>query len=455
MPKLTHSVPKYRLHRASGQAVVTLHGQVVYLGPWQSRASKVAYDQVVGEWLARGREPPPTQSGLTVVELVARFWRFAKTYYVKHGRPTGELDNYRDAVRLLKQHYGKTLVADFGPLRLKAIRTKLIDSGLSRKVINARVRRIRRVFKWGVAEELVPAVIHHALADVEGLKKGRTLARETESVKPVDDAVVEATLPYLPPVVADMVRFQRLTGCRPSEVCLLRPSEVDRSTEVWAYRPDSHKTEYLDHAKVIFVGPRAQAVLAPYLLRDADSFCFSPKEGESRRKALLRERRKSKVQPSQVNRRKRRPKSGPSDRYDRKSYLTAVHRACDRAFGTELVPFGFDELRKQYENGKLDDRDLIRCGNRDRWKRVRSEICLKETEELVDTKEKADEAWHVKRAVPRWSPSQLRHTAGTQIRSRYGLEAAQVVLGHRRADVTQIYAERDLQKAASIVKAIG
>jgi integrase len=55
----------------------------------------------------------------------------------------------------------------------------------------------------------------------------------------------------------------------------------------------------------------------------------------------------------------------------------------------------------------------------------------------------------------RWSPNRLRHTAGTQIRKRYGLEAAQVALGHKMADVTQIYAERDLALAAKVMREVG
>ena len=55
----------------------------------------------------------------------------------------------------------------------------------------------------------------------------------------------------------------------------------------------------------------------------------------------------------------------------------------------------------------------------------------------------------------RWSPNRLRHSAGTEIRKRYGLEAAQVILGHASADVTQVYAERDLQKAVEIMREVG
>jgi integrase len=57
--------------------------------------------------------------------------------------------------------------------------------------------------------------------------------------------------------------------------------------------------------------------------------------------------------------------------------------------------------------------------------------------------------------VPVWTPLQLRHTAATMIRSRFGLEAAQTVLGHAKADTTQIYAERDLARAHAVMAEIG
>ena len=42
-----------------------------------------------------------------------------------------------------------------------------------------------------------------------------------------------------------------------------------------------------------------------------------------------------------------------------------------------------------------------------------------------------------------WAPNRLRHTRATEVRKQFGLEAAQVILGHAKADVTQVYAERD------------
>ena len=54
-----------------------------------------------------------------------------------------------------------------------------------------------------------------------------------------------------------------------------------------------------------------------------------------------------------------------------------------------------------------------------------------------------------------WSPNQLRHTAATEIRREFGLEAAQVIRGHSQANVTQVYAERDNAKGVEVAKRIG
>ncbi len=65
---------------------------------------------------------------------------------------------------------------------------------------------------------------------------------------------------------------------------------VDRANEIWEIRLDDHKTAHHGLDRTIFVGPNAQAILLPYLLREADSFCFDPSEGErkaSRRKTCI------------------------------------------------------------------------------------------------------------------------------------------------------------------------
>jgi hypothetical protein len=83
--------------------------------------------------------------------------------------------------------------------------------------------------------------------------------------------------------------------------CLLRPFDIDMSHPAcWVYRPGSdrgphgaHKTAHHGHDHPIFIGPRAQAILRPYLDTKLDAYCFSPAESEHRRSADRRQMRKT------------------------------------------------------------------------------------------------------------------------------------------------------------------
>ena len=125
-------------------------------------------------------------------------------------------------------------------------------------------------------------------------RKGRSAAREPEAVKPVDEQTIQASLQHLPVVVADMVRFQQLTGCRPGELFVLRPCDVDRSSDIWTYCPGSHKTQHHDHVRRVHIGPQAQSILHPYLFRCPQDYCFSPADSERQR---LRDRHARRATP--------------------------------------------------------------------------------------------------------------------------------------------------------------
>ena len=57
--------------------------------------------------------------------------------------------------------------------------------------------------------------------------------------------------------------------------------------------------------------------------------------------------------------------------------------------------------------------------------------------------------------IPVFTMHAIRHTAGTRIRKEFGLEAAQLLLGHAKADVTQVYAETNAAKAVEVARKIG
>lgn len=208
--------------------------------------------------------------------------------------------------------------------------------------------------------------------------------RESQPVKPVADTLVEKTLAHTTNVVGDMIRFQRLTGCRPGEVCKIVPGMIDRSKKVWMVDLDKHKTAWRGKKRTIFVGPKAQAILLPYLLRGTDEPCFSPIESERQR---LEAKHAARVTPPLCgnfpgSNRSRKPRRAPTKEFTAGTYARSIRNVCERE------------------------------------------------------------------SITPWSPNQLRHTAATEIRKEHGLETSQIVLGHSSADVTQIYAERDMERGA-------
>lgn len=387
-------IPSYRLHKARGLAVVSLRGRDVYLGPYGSDESKAAYERVIRELTVSRGVDPDQRDRLTVAEFVLIYWRHAQTYY-----PPGTLGStIKPALRRLRRHFGETLVKDFGPLRLKALRLALLEERdgkgrrLSRRYINDTIAQVRAFFKWGVGEELVAPTVHQGLAAVDGLRPGRTDAPDPEPIAPVSDEHVEAVLPHLPPVIADMVRVQRLTGMRPGEVCAMTTGELDVTGDIWLYQPRKHKTAHHGKRRTVAIGPRAQEILRPYLKTDPSTPLFSPRRSEEERKLIARQNRKSKVTPSQRKRdasRSAKPKRLYRDRYNTSAYALPIARACQRL------------------------------------------------------------------GVPQWSPNQLRHTRATELRKQFGLDVAGSVLGHSRLDTTQIYAEQDREKAMEAARKTG
>lgn len=425
MPKLSKSVPAYRLHRATRQAVVTINGRDHYLGPHRSKASLVEYDRLISEWLASGRSASygKPEASLSIAELLAAYLAHAKGYYGEGSR--GEYANMIVAVRPLKELYSRQPADSFGPLELKAIRQRFIDAGHCRSNINANVRRVVRVFRWAASEALLPPTVAQSLAMVPGLRRGRSEAPEGKKVRPVEAEIVEATLPHLSPTVRAMVELQLLTGMRPGELVIMRPADIDRTGEVWEYRPRQHKNIHRDMDRVVYLGPKAQDILRPFLLRPAESFCFSPAEAEAKRRAELSARRTTPL--SCGNRvgtnRVRKPRRKPGDFYPLDSYRWAIYRACDAAFPPP------DHLARR-------DGESVK-----RWQ-----------ERLSEAERKELAAWQ---SAHRWSMNQLRHSLATKVRRKFDLESAKVLLGHSDLNTSGIYAEQDRKRAVEVAKLIG
>lgn len=398
-------IPKYRKH-SSGQARVTLGGRTYYLGKYGSKASRDEYNRLVGEFIANSGTiiPANARGDLSIAELMLAYVRWARGHY---GRDSTEFDKIKRIIRRTKKTYSRTKASDFGYAQFEAVRKSLVADGNGRTYINESMFRLVRIFKWSASRGLIPAMVPQALSMIEPLKCGRTEAPEPTPVRPVDPDIVEQTLPFLSRVVADMVQTQFLTSCRPGEVCRITPGMIDRSGDVWEINLKEHKTAHRGKSRTLYVGPRAQKILASYLLRPDDQHCFRPVDSERQRRIVQHSERKTPIGygNSPGTNRKRKPRWSPGESYNSNTYRKAVQRACDKAFPPP------DDLPDEQ----------VREWNREH----------------------------------RWSPNQLRHTAGTLIRRTEGIEAARLLLGHSDAQVTTIYAEADRQKAIDAALRVG
>ncbi len=417
MSQPRNSQPRMLRHPRTNRAFIFIrdeHGKrrQVALGEWDSQEAQRRFHQELARWHARQRGGEAVaaliaaehDANLTIADAVARWLVYCEGYY-RHpdGSPTSEAASCEVAVDPLLELFADEPAREFGSKKLRTVRERMIAGdpevaakqrrGWCRTVANLATGRIRRCFKWLASEELVSASVHASLCTLPPLKRGRTEARESKPTKPVSDADVAATLPHLPPVVADMVRVQHLVGMRPGELCAMTTAELDRSESVtagcWVFRPSQSKLSYRGRAVEYPIGPRVVAILSRYIKADPAAPMFSPSESEQQRREELRAARKTKVQPSQENRRLAQPRHTPGDRYDTMAYGHAVRRAAKRA------------------------------------------------------------------GVETWSPHALRRAVATRIRAKFGAEAARAMLAHQSLDMTALYAHRDLKTGMEIASKIG
>jgi integrase len=264
---------------------------------------------------------------------MAAYVLHAKSYYRGvDGQPTSEYRSVKTSLRDLRRLYEDCPLEQFGAAQLKAVRQAMIVRGWNRAVVNQAVRRIKAMFRWGVEEGLVtdPAVWHR-VASVRALQRGRCDAPEPEPVTGVSPDVVERTLPYLLPHLAAVVRLQQLTGARPGEILRMRWGEIDQSGPLWFYRPAKHKNAWREQPLVIPLNAHAQFILRHYWRDNPEEPIFQPREAMAMRNAIRRAKRKTKVQPSQVNRAVAAPRKRPGVEYTTMAYGHAIRAACRAA----------------------------------------------------------------------------------------------------------------------------
>lgn len=428
------ALPVMRRHKPSNTARIVIDGKVYSLGRWGTDEARMRFDTFIAAYVTSGRtsidaaraalaapvaavrpatalravvapiapSPAPTnaEAGLTVGELAARYLRHIQATKPKY-RGSSLWHGALAASRSVRPLAAMPASA-FGSRALAQVQRQLIETPMptrrkvkegeapppekhrSRRYVNDVIGRVRQMFHWGVLEELVPDDRVKALEIVPTIVRGQTKARETKKRKPVRPSIVRATLPYLTPEVADLIRFIRLTGCRPSEAARMKLSRIrDRDREVWRYVPRKHKTAHHGKQRHIAIGPKAQVIILAHTAgRSATDYVFTPARS---------------VPPRQVR--------------DGVIFIEPTK-------ASPLV-------------GRRFTKDVIR-------RAVGRAIAR-----ANKAREKNGEP-----PLPSWTPYQLRYTRTKEARARGGRETARAVAGHSRATMTDHYAPENWGKAA-------
>jgi integrase len=289
------------------------HG--ITLGPWGSPEAREAYQRVLAGWHAQGQRVGRRQhdpAGPTVADLIAAY---REEHVETYGYSQSEINSIRGACRLWRQLYGILPVAAFDAKALAAVRAAMIagDAAAGRQpwcrtTISRQTQRIVAVLKWGVHRGMVPGAIYDQCRTLPPIRRGRGLAAEPEPVRPARPEVVDAIRPHCGPVVHVMLQVQMLTGMRPGELVIMRGADIDMQGPVWIYTPASHKNAWRGQSRTVAIGPKAQAIIRPFL---QPGYLFRPARC-----------RMGKV----------------GDHYATSSYCRAVQRACQRAKVEPISP---------------------------------------------------------------------------------------------------------------------
>lgn len=271
-------------------------------------------------------------------------------------------------------------------------------NGVNRTTVNLRLWRVKHMITWALDEALISATEKAELTQVQGIKRGRTAAPERELITPIDDDTLRATVAAMMPNTADMVMLQRHTGMRPCELCALRWSLIDRTQTPWVYRVPATANKNQWRGELGM--PRV--------------VCLGPKA----REILLRHKGSGDIPFSPMQ-------------------AMAEHIATMRA--NRKTPLYGKAKNKPAPHVA---RKLRECWTSDSYGRTIRAACMRA-------------------GVTPWGANRLRHTFGTEVRRKFGLDATKAVLGHTDTRcITDVYTfdaiiDETIRRAAPAVEALG
>ncbi len=188
--------PAYRLHKQSGQAIVTIAGRDYYLGPHNSALSRAEYFRLKHEYFASGCSPTfgAKPDEISVTELLAGYKKHCQAYY--GDGPESEWLRVKPVLMVLRKLYGPTNAIDFGPLQFEAVRSLLKEPTVitkkdktkrivqrTRTYINSQMKRVVAIFKWAASKSILPVTVYQTLKCVEPLKAGRFVTKRASDYK--------------------------------------------------------------------------------------------------------------------------------------------------------------------------------------------------------------------------------------------------------------------------------
>ncbi|MDX1969660.1 MAG: site-specific integrase [Planctomycetaceae bacterium] len=281
MGRPKNSIPKLSADK-TGRAFTKVNGRFISLGRAGTPEAQTRYAEILTAH-AKGRladiSAPKSvnavkTSALTINELILQFVTRELPRYSRGGALA-----WRAMFHVLREQFGKTLVTDFGPLRLRLLRDAMVAGSddrqpWSRDTVNRQTKRVQQLFRWGASWELVPAEIVARLDTVRGLSIGETTAHEKTPREAATAADVEAVMPHLKPVHADILRLLALTGARRGEILGLTGGMIERRPDAWIAELHEHKTARKGKRRFLVFNATAQAILLRYMKADPSKRFF-------------------------------------------------------------------------------------------------------------------------------------------------------------------------------------
>ena len=403
--------PKLCRNKCRNFAYVTVNGKQIYLGKWGTDEAQAAYERFLLNWIKTNREnqpqnqpqPKDPRGGFTVTEMAVAY---VAEYRKRPVKNRSDLKTFIRIANRLADVFPNYEADRFSVRDLETLRDSFQNEEFtrmgkqqkrSRTYLNKLISRTKTIFSWGSSKEMVSAETVARIKCLQPLRKGLTTAPEPKPRHLIPTEDYKAVLPFLPAYYKDIVEVLHLTGMRPSEICNMKVSEIEKTKNVWIYRPSSHKTAYQGNNRIVPIGKHAQKILKRHLSgRNEDEYVFTPARAMKSCWDAKRAKRKTPVQPSQQKR----------DKEHQGKYVKYRDRIDPTTIG-----------------------------------RVVSAACKK--------------ALEAKKISQSWTPYDLRHTAITEVRTKYGAETAQHFAGHSNLDTQRFYDHSALAAASKVAEEIG